>query len=282
MAKFLYIILVLFILLQCTVHYSLTPEAQIIYDQLDSLDYPQKIELMQNTTYQTPVFLFESEQNGPVVIILGGTHGNEPAGYEAALRLVDWFKQLPPQCGKIILIPAANRMAVNTFQRRIPVPEGVDIEKGNLNRCHPGNPNGFPMEQLAYEIEQLAEENGVSVFIDLHEAKYLHLNMPEESDWDKALGQTIIYYPNIASAELVIPMLDEINDDISNPDYLFSALEMPIPNSAAWWAGKYLDVAAFTLETTQILDLDQRINWQLKFVNIILRNLDIWSSEYVP
>ncbi|HES58826.1 MAG TPA: hypothetical protein ENO18_00215 [Caldithrix sp.] len=173
-------------------------------------------------------------------------------------------------------------MAVESYERRMPVPNGNDIEKGNLNRCYPGDPDGLPMEKLAYEIEKLAKEYKITVFIDLHEAKYFHLNMPEESDWDKALGQTIIYYPNMASVELIIPMLDEINNDISNTDYLFSALEMPIPNSAAWWAGKYLDIAAFTLETTRTMELNQRINWHLRFIDIILRNLGMWSSAAVP
>jgi len=66
-------------------------------------------------------------------------------------------------------------------------------------------------------------------------------------------------------------MLDEINDKIDDPNNHFSSLERPIKHSAAWWAGKYLNCAAFTFETARKLPLDQRIKNHLQLVHIVLR-----------
>ncbi|UCF65804.1 MAG: succinylglutamate desuccinylase/aspartoacylase family protein, partial [bacterium] len=231
----------------------------------------RQIQLLQGTAYETPAFFFESNQPQPAILIIGGTHGNEPAGYEAALRLLDRFQKSPPSQGKIIIIPLANRVAVEKFERRIAVPAGVDREKGNLNRCYPGNPEGFPMEQLAYQIQQIAIDNSVGVFIDLHEARRPHLETDTEGD-EKGLGQTIIYHPNEPSTWLVMQMLDRINSLISDPDKHFSSLERPIKNSASWWAGKYLDIAAFTFETPRNLPIEERIKYQLLLVDVVLED----------
>lgn len=249
----------------------MTPEANKILAELpDYIDTERKI-LLKDSPYQTPAFIFDSNHYGPAILIIGGTHGDEPAGYETALRLFDSFKDSPLQKGKIILIPLANYQAIKNFKRRIPVPEGQDIERGNLNRCYPGNERGLPMERLAYQIQQLAIQYNVKIFIDLHEARYLHLNTPPESEREKGLGQTIIYYPNDASAWILMNLLDQINVTITNPDNKFSGIEQPILNSAAWWAGYELDIAAFTFETSRMLNLDVRINHQTQLVNIILK-----------
>ena len=274
--KLVAIFLVLLLNYTCMSKYKLTSEAQVIMDNLPSIKIADQVQLMEGTPYQTPAYIFDSGKPGSNIIILGGTHGDEPAGYEASLRLVNIFQQKPPKTGKIILAPLANRQSVLNFNRRIPVPEGTDRERGNLNRCYPGKKYGLPMEQMALQIEELARENKVNVFIDIHEARYLHLNTPKESYRDKGLGQTIIYSPNESSSWLVINMLDEINSTISDPDLQFSALEKPILHSAAWWAGKELGIAAFTFETTQSLEMQLRIDYHLKLVKIVLEAEEVW------
>ena len=151
-------------------------------------------ELLPQTEYQTPAFIFDSGNPGTKILILGGTHGNEPAGYEAALRFVDKFYKQTPTNGLVIIVPEANRQAVLNYDRRIPVPDGVDREKGNLNRCYPGDENGLPMQKMAFEIQKLVQDYKVDIFIDLHEAIKYHLDV-EETAKRKGLGQTIIYSP---------------------------------------------------------------------------------------
>ncbi|KAA3662438.1 MAG: hypothetical protein DWQ10_02385 [Calditrichaeota bacterium] len=266
----------LFLIFSSCAGYKLTQEAQTAIDGFDTVANAEKILVMANTAYETPAFLFDSKKPGPAILILGGTHGNEPAGYEAALRLLQKLQDIPPANGKVILIPLANRLSVENYTRRVPVPKGIDREKGNLNRCYPGNADGLPMQQMAWAIEQLVRKHDVDVFIDLHEARYLHLDTPKESIRDQGLGQTIIYYPNEPSSWLTLNMLDQINETIENDNYHFSAIEEPILHSAAWWAGKELSIAAFTFETARILELQQRIDWHLKLVEIVLKESDVW------
>ena len=272
-----WILLVLpLILLSCHVQYQLTGQAQHIYDSLALTENINRIEILENTPYQTSAFIFDSGKQGTSVLILGGTHGDEPAGYEASLRILEILQARMPNEGKVILIPLANHLAVKTFKRRVPVPAGVDKEKGNLNRCYPGKQNGYPMEQMANHIQQLAVNHQVEIFIDLHEARYLHLNTPAKSEREKGLGQTIIYYPNEESARLLIDLLDRINSTITNDDERFSSLEQPILNSAAWWAGSELDIAAYTFETSRSLTLLKRIEYHLQLVTIVFEYADIW------
>jgi hypothetical protein len=230
----------------------------------------QKQLLMDETVFEIPAYIFESSQTGPAILILGGTHGDEPAGYEAAFRLVDRFLKNPILRGKLIIIPEANRQSVIHFSRRIPVPPGENIERGNLNRCYPGDPDGLPMEQLAYQIQQLAELHNISILIDLHEALYFHLEIEESAD-KKGLGQTLIYHPNEAGSWLVMNMLDQINSNIEDSQKKFSALERPIPHSASWWAGNTLDIAAFTFETSLKNELEERIAYHIRLVEIVLK-----------
>jgi len=250
--------------------YEGTQTAAAIRAQIKTRQEVQRIKLMAGTAYQTSVFIFDSEIPGPAVLIIGGTHGDEPAGYEAALRLVDRFFNEKIKKGKLFILPEANRISVHNYQRRVRVSYGWHPEKGNLNRCYPGSAGGLPMEQLAKQIQDLVVENNISVLIDLHEALNFHLDI-EESAEKKGLGQTIIYYPNEASTWIVMNLLSEINKDISDNRQKFSALEQPIDNSASWWAGKYLDIAGFTFETARKNPLDLRIEYHLKLVEIALR-----------
>lgn len=263
------ILLSIFLICSCGSRYKWTPQAKTIHDNLSEYDNVVKIELLKGTNHATPAFIFSAKKPGTHIIILGGTHGNEPAGYEVALRLVDRFYENPPKNGKIIIIPEANRQAVLNFKRRIPVPEGVDIEMGNLNRCYPGDPNGLPMQRMAAEIQNLTIDNDVTVFIDLHEAVNYHLEIEETAE-QKGLGQTIIYTPNEPSTWLVMNMIDVINSEIEDPLQKFTALERPILNSGAWWAGKYLGIAAFTFETSRKNPIEQRIKHHLRLVEIVL------------
>jgi hypothetical protein len=272
----LLIILVMMLGIGCSSTYNLTGEATGIIANFKNIHNAKKVQLLKETQYTTPAFIFDSGNIGKTVMIIGGTHGNEPAGYEAALRILKLVESNSPKNGKLIIIPLANRRSVYNYNRRIPVPKGINIERGNLNRCYPGKKMGFPMERMAFEIGEIAIKNNVDVFIDLHEARYFHLNTNKESNRDQGLGQTIIYYPNEISSWIVMNLLDGINETINNPNEKFSAVERPIMHSAAWWAGKKLNVASFTFETMRKMKLKKRIDYHINLVEIILKMEKIW------
>lgn len=118
--------------------------------------------IMQGTPHETAYFVFDSGKPGHTVMVVGGVHGNEPSGHEAAKWLYEDFlhDRRTLQAGKLVIIPAANVTGLKEKKRKL---EGVD-----LNRQYPGVKNGNPAQQIAYQIDQLMRQHRVQMVIDLH------------------------------------------------------------------------------------------------------------------
>ncbi len=256
----------------------LTEQSQKIHTQFWSADSLIYGHVMLNTKYQTPIFQFKGKTEGPAVLIVGGTHGNEPAGFEAAHRLLRDLLEKGFEKGTVFIIPEANKIAVQNNSRRIPVPENTDRERGNLNRCYPGDPDGLPMEKAAYQINQLMKEKKVELLLDLHESPYFHLETKNKKDEYHGLGQTLIYTLNEEATWLGMIVLDHMNSQITEEIKKFTLLDRPIENSTAWMAGKYFNIPGFTVETCKKLPLEKRIKYQLEIVKVILKEKGILSN----
>ncbi len=98
--------------------------------------------------------------DGPTVLMLGGTHGDEFEGPAAILRLA---ARLQPAhlSGQVILLPALNAPALAASSRVSP------LDGQNLNRAFPGDPDGGPTAMLAHFVETVLLPR-VDAVIDLH------------------------------------------------------------------------------------------------------------------
>lgn len=226
--------------------------------------------LMEGSEYETPVFHIEGEEEGPAVLILGGTHGNEPAGFEAAHRLLEQYSKAPPAKGELFIIPEANRLADRRGTRRIPVPWMVDKELGNLNRTYPGNSHGLPMEREAQQITEMIRELEIDLLLDMHESPWFHLESMDSTGEYRRLGHTLIYTPNEEATWLAMVVLDQLNSTIPAGVRQFSLAARPIKHSAAWSAGEYFQLPAFTVETCKQLPLEERVQYHLQIIGIML------------
>ncbi|MGI9395002.1 MAG: succinylglutamate desuccinylase/aspartoacylase family protein, partial [Boseongicola sp.] len=98
--------------------------------------------------------------DGPVLLLIGGTHGDEFEGPSAIMRLVN---RLDPTTmrGQVIAIPALNAPALMSSSRV------SSLDGANLNRAFPGDASGRPTAMLAHflETEILPRCDAV---IDLH------------------------------------------------------------------------------------------------------------------
>lgn len=111
--------------------------------------------------------------------MLGGVHGNEPGGWGAADPMVEW----QPVAGSLIVLPRANRLAIDAFDRTLP-------ELGDLNRLYPGNPESdLPMERMAHAILELCREFETTLLFDMHESWAFYAEYPGTGTG--ALGQTV-------------------------------------------------------------------------------------------
>lgn len=164
-------------------------------------------EPLEGTPADTPVYVQDSGVPGGTVMIMGGTHPNEPAG---TMTAIIYLERARVTQGKLIVIPFANMTAMghNSPQEASPqyfhldVPGGTrwfrygsrasnpvyqwpdpDIyihaqsgqqlagsSKSNLNRAYPGVKDDALTQQVAYAVIQLLREEKVDLAFDLHEA----------------------------------------------------------------------------------------------------------------
>jgi len=142
------------------------------------------------------------------MLVLGGTHPNEPAGFLAAVLLVE---NLQVQKGRVIVLPRANASAFTATEPQEAFPGTIEIENRlgkprtfrigsrftnildgwpdpiicrhypsgqllsgnetrNLNRAYPGRENGTLTERVAFAITEVVKREKVDLVIDLHEA----------------------------------------------------------------------------------------------------------------
>ena len=158
------------------------------------------------TPGDTDVYVFEGREAGGNVLVTGGTHPNEPAGFVAAVLLTE---NLRVTKGKVIVIPRANASGFTCNDPQEANPQRFAVETGdgprefrlgsrltnpvhqwpdptlyenpagqmlsasevrNLNRCYPGRPKGYLTERVAYGIMELIRKERVDLGIDLHES----------------------------------------------------------------------------------------------------------------
>jgi predicted deacylase len=87
-----------------------------------------------------------SMKKGPVLLLMGGLHGDEINGVEIIRRLIDRRKNVP-KIGTVVCIPILNIFGFIHFSRY--VPDGKDV-----NRSFPGNRNGSLASRVAYYLMQ--------------------------------------------------------------------------------------------------------------------------------
>ncbi len=156
----------------------------------------------------TPVYVQQGEEQGGTVLILGGTHPTEPASMVTATLFIEraqvtkgrlivipqanllGFTHNSPQeahpqsisftvsDGSVRRFRFGSRLTNTLYEW--PAPDiyihpasGQQLpgkERGNINRCYPGIPDGSVTEQAAYAITELIKKERVDLAIDLHEA----------------------------------------------------------------------------------------------------------------
>ena len=101
--------------------------------------------LPSDTKIYINVFVFRGEEPGPVMLVLGGVHGDEINGIEIVRRSIESgvFKQITK--GTVIAIPLLNVYGFINFSRD--VHDGKDV-----NRSFPGNSKGSLASRVAYAI----------------------------------------------------------------------------------------------------------------------------------
>lgn len=177
-------------------------------------DYSKKLK---GTIGDSDIYVFEGtvSKEGPKLLILGGTHPNEPSGQ---LTSVLFLENMTVEYGTVYVVTEANRSAYSHShpQEASPFYYNIETSSGklrtfkfgsratntneqwpnpdiyvnpagarltsndtrNLNRSYPGSESGTYSERVAYAITQLIIKNNITITIDLHEAspEYVTIN----------------------------------------------------------------------------------------------------------
>ena len=189
------------------------------------------------TPFETRWRAYDSEVEGPTVLVIGGVHGNEPSGHRAARQIATW----PVNRGRLVVLPAANPPALAARTRRIP---GLDGDAGDLNRHFKVmDDEARPTGPAAPAIWRFVESIKPDVILDLHEGYGFR------AAGSKSVGTSIITHREVDDPAQQL-MLAEVNRGNEDPERRFVELNGIVKGSLARAAAVALGVEAHILETT--------------------------------
>jgi hypothetical protein len=217
-------------------------------------------EIMDGTEYETTVYETTASEDGGTVVVFGGVHGNEVAGYEAADLLTEW----DIEAGTLVVIPEADAPAVEAGTRS--GPDGQD-----LNRQFPADET--PTSDLARAIWDVVVEYDPDVVIDLHESTGIYAGDPVDG-----VGQAIFHSDTDRATRDAQQAVEYVNqnyvEDTQQP-FLASTLS-PDTNQTDLLVHKAwldLDTDAYLVETlSRGPDIETRLDWQLKAVGELVED----------
>ena len=214
--------------------------------------------IAKGTEWETAFYQRDSGVDGPVVLITGGVHGNEPAGARAAEQIRHW----PIKKGRLIIVPKVNKPGLMADIRYLP---GKSKELRDLNRNFPKTKEKPVARDLpASALWDLMEKNKPDWFIDLHEGYDFH---QINSD---SVGSSIIDAKGKLANAIVPKMLEAVNATITDPKKKLVRLRYPVNGSVARAAHERLKAASMILETTK---KDQPISKRTRQHRIMVHTL---------
>ncbi|MBM4018608.1 MAG: hypothetical protein FJ288_09825 [Planctomycetes bacterium] len=197
----------------------------------------------EGTPYATPYYVIDSGKAGPTVLVVGGVHGNEPAGAGAAEAIRRWTVAR----GKLVVLPQANRPALAARTRETPRSGAGAAAAGseaNLNRAFPSAPSEPQKGPLAAAIWRMVEGLRPDWLIDLHEGGGI------AGAGDESVGSSVISCRDAQARDRAQSMLDAVNATLDDERNRFVLRSQPIAGSLARAAGDRLGVRTMILETT--------------------------------
>ncbi len=225
------------------------------------------------TDWETDYYVVDSDHEGPTVLIIGGMHGNEPAGARAAEQIRHW----PIVRGKMVVVPRANVMALQAKTRLTP---GQPETSKNLNRNFPSleEPNRMrvqPQGELAKALWQFAVKVKPDWLIDLHEGYEFRVSHQPPEGKEKSVGSSVIYQGSGKMDALAKRMIAAADETVSDPDRKFSLIRSgPVSSGIAGACIRVMGAEGLILETTyNFQPLSIRTRQHRAMVNVLLNEI---------
>ncbi len=232
--------------------------------------FTQSGSLGAGTTWETPWFVIDSGSDGPTVLITGGIHGNEPAGFRAAEQIRHW----PIVRGKLIVVPQINRLGLAANIRWAPDHRN-DRKRRDINRNFPTTADGEALTEHAQAVWDFVVQHRPDWVLDLHEGFDFHRLQ------SKSVGSSVIAFPH--QRELAERILEAVNADV-DPGRQFDLLAKkgPAVGSLARACHEQLGAESFILETTfKDQPLSLRTRQHRRMVSTALQTIGLIGDDCV-
>lgn len=218
--------------------------------------------LLPGTRFATPYYVYEGKQPGPVVIVIGGMHGDEPAGTAAADEIRHWTVAR----GRLIVIPRVNATAVAAGRRRT---QGVDESLSDLNRNFPRAGKKEPARGApATEIWRFVQQQKPFWLVDLHESRSLH------GTQTGAVGNSLLGCTSEEMSKVAPVLARAVNASITDPQRRFRLGRQPKDGTLARAVGEHLHLPSLIVETTKAdQPLALRVGQHAAIVRALLKHL---------
>lgn len=201
--------------------------------------------------YETPYFVFQGKEKGPVMILDGGIHGDEIASYMACDSIV---KYLNLKKGTLIVIPRTNIKACNINERQV---------NFDFNHAFPGDLKSDLYEyRLAYEFMWLVDSVKPDLIINLHEAR-TKWSPKALTDPDKAYGQIVISCLQ-PFEELLVRSVENMNKKIPAGDFQYHTHYYSVREYSSLdnFVLKF-GIKSYTVESYRGFAIEERVKLQL-------------------
>ena len=203
-------------------------------------------QILEGTEFETTVHVYDSDVDGITTFVVGGMHGDEPSGYQAAGHVSNWRVQ----SGRLVVVPRANVPAIENGDRNY----GFD-----LNRQFPPN-DGDCTTGVARAIWKEVERYDPDLVFDLHSSKGVYHGDPS------GVGQAMFPTWTDPAREVGGRVVGKINDRFDLPDDIAyrmgNTLDADSPKLLHRVAG-VLDRPGYICETYRGPALDQQVKFHL-------------------
>lgn len=176
-----------------------------------------------HTLIDLPIFIRSSKNEGPVVLISGGVHGDEINGVVTAKKFLEEVDAgLELERGTLIIIPLVNIYGFLSNSRTFP--DGRD-----LNRSFPGSKKGSLASRIAFILsEEIIPQ--IDFGIDFHTGGRMLSNHPQiRVDFKDKVG---VELAKAFGTHYVVPSSISINPferPPSNPENICSSMKVASP-----------------------------------------------------
>ncbi len=126
--------------------------------------------LPSHTQIETPIYVSRAREEGPVLGLIAGMHGDEINGMEIVRRIIDRGLHQVKR-GTVVCMPVINVYGFLNYSRD--VPDGKDV-----NRSFPGSKTGSLASRVAYVLRHDVIPN-IDYGVDFHTGGAMRSNYPQ-------------------------------------------------------------------------------------------------------